>query len=202
MRNKPKGCLKAARGKLLLICEFLRLNDFASSLGEFLNVKDDMKELLDFIEAEARANAAFHITNADNLTKESNSLLNLLLAGAGGALAFAAALIQKTMPVPEWQVWAVTSAALYLFTLSALVVFKCLWVQDIWPPANEPKNYPLSGYTVEEIRKFDLENKQTCCDSNRLRNEKVGVWLNRCRVLAALTPLVTVLVAAGVVAAA
>lgn len=154
-----------------------------------------MKELLDFIEAEARANAAFHITNADNLTKESNSLLNLLLAGAGGALAFVAALVQKTVPVPGWQIWAVGAGAVYLFCIAGLVVWRCLWVQDIWPPANEPKNFPLSGYTVEQIRQFDLENKQRCCDNNRLRNEAVGAWLNRCRALSAATPLVTALAA-------
>lgn len=153
-----------------------------------------MKELLDFIEGEARSNAAFHITNADNLSKESNTLLNLLLAGAGGSLAFVAALLQKATPVPSWQTWAVGAAAAYLFAISALLVWKCLWIRPIWPSANEPKNFPLSGYTVEELRQFDLENKQQCCDNNRIRNEQVGAWLNGCRALAASTPIVTVLV--------
>lgn len=162
-----------------------------------------MKELLDYIEAEARANAAFHIANADNLTKESNTLLNLLLAGAGGSLAFVAALLQKTTPVPSWQPWAVGAASAYLFVLAALVVWKCLWVQDIWPPANEPGSFPLTGYTVEQIRQFDLQNKQQCCDRNRARNERIGAWLNRCRALAAATPLFTAAAAwAAVVAAA
>jgi len=162
-----------------------------------------MKELLDYIENEARVNAAFHIANADSLTKESNTLLNLLLAGAGGALALLVSLLQKTTPAPTWQLWAVGAAAVYLFALAGLVVRKCLWVQDIWPPANDPRNFPLTGYSLDQIRQFDLENKQRCCDSNRLRNEGVGIWLNRCRSLAAATPLVTALVAlaAAVVAA-
>lgn len=159
-----------------------------------------MKELLDYIEGEARINAAFHLTNADNLTKEGNTLLNLLLAGAGGALALVAALLQKTTPVPSWQPWAVGAASAYLFILAALVVWKCLWVQEIWPPANEPKNFPLTGYTVEQIREFDLQNKQQCCDNNRVRNERVGTWLNRCRALAAATPVVTACAAWAAVA--
>lgn len=161
-----------------------------------------MKELLDYIEGEARTNAAFHLANSDNLTKESNTLLNLLLAGAGGSLAFVAALLQKNTPVPLWQPWAVGATAAYLFALAALVVWKCLWVQDIWPPANEPKSFPLSGYTLDEIRQFDLENKQQCCDNNRIRNERVGTWLNRCRALAVGTPVVTALSAWVAVAVA
>lgn len=158
-----------------------------------------MSDLLDFIETEARANAAFHITNADNLTKESNTLLNLLLAGAGGSLALAAGLLQKTTPVPMWQVWSAGAASAYLFALAGLVIWRCLWVQDIWPPANEPKNFPLTGYTADELREFDLHNKQACSDQNRERNEKVGVWLNKCRAFSAGTPLVIAL--AAVVAA-
>jgi hypothetical protein len=161
-----------------------------------------MKELLDYIENEARANAAFHITNADNLSKESNTLLNILLTGAGGSLAFVAALLQKTSPVPPWQPWAVGAAATYFFILAALVVWKCLWVHDIWPPANEPGNFPLTGYTLDDIRKFDLENKQRCCDNNRTRNERVGSWLNRCRALAVATPIITAFAAWVAVVAA
>lgn len=158
-----------------------------------------MKELLDYIEGEAKSNAAFHITNADNLTKESNTLLNLLLAGAGGALALAGGLLQKAAPVPIWQIAAVGAAATYLFGLAWLVVNRCLRVQDIWPPANEPANYPLTGFSVDEVRQGDLINRQKCSDLNRIRNEDVGVWLNRSRTLAAATPVVTAL--AGVVAA-
>ncbi len=155
-----------------------------------------MKELLDYIEAEAKANAAFHITNADNLTKESNTLLNLLLAGAGGALALLVGLIQKTTLVPMWQIAAVGSATTYLFLISGLVIWRCLWVQNIWPPANEPKNFPLNGYTVEEIRQGDMKIRQECIMLNNARNGAVAVWLNRSRALAAATPLVTFVVAA------
>lgn len=154
-----------------------------------------MSELLDFIETEARSNAAFHITNADSLQKESNTLLNLLLAGAGGALALATGLLQKTGPVPAWEVWGATAASIYLFILSGLVVWRCLWVQAIWPPANEPKNFPLTGFSVDDLREADLKNKQTCCDHNRARNEKIGNWLNKCRALSAATPLVIALAA-------
>lgn len=154
-----------------------------------------MRELLDHVEAEAKANAAFHITNADNLTKESNTLVNLLLAGAGGSLAILIGLVQKSPAAPSWQVWAVGVAAAYLFLIAGLVIWRCLWVQDIWPPANEPKNFPLDGHTLDEIRQGDIANRQACIDLNRARNGAVGVWLNRSRALAAATPLATALAA-------
>lgn len=161
-----------------------------------------MSDLLDFIETESRANAAFHITNADNLTKESNTLLNLVLAGGGGALALAAGLLQKITPVPRWQIAAVSAAAGYLFLLAGLIIWRCLWVQDIWPPSNEPKNFPLTGYSVDELPGFDLENQQGRIGKNRTRNEVVGTWLNKCRALAAPTPIVTALAAIAAVMAA
>lgn len=148
-----------------------------------------MKELLDFVEGEARVNAAFHIANADILQKESNTLLNLLLAGAGGALALTITMLQKPTPVPLWQIMSTASAAAYLFAVAGFVIWRCLWVEDIWPPANEPKNFSLDLYSVDQLRRFDLDNKQYCCDLNRVRNEGVGSWLNRCRALAAMTSL-------------
>jgi hypothetical protein len=153
--------------------------------------------LLDYIEKEAKENAAFHLSNADALLKESNTLLNLLLAGAGGALGLMIALAQKI--APTWQLAGVCSVSLYLFAIAGLLLFKCLWVKPIYPPSNEPVNLMQDGFDVLEIRKAELNNKQGCITLNRERNDHVGYWLNRCRAMAACVPLVF-LAAAWVVA--
>lgn len=155
-----------------------------------------MTQILDYVEAESRANMAFHISNADALSKESNTLLNLMLASAGGLLAFAVGLVDKS--ADAWQIGGVTVASAYLFAVAGLLVRFCLWVQPIWPPANEPKNFPLEGYELENIRVGELANRQTCIERNVARNESVGDWLNRCRSMAAAAPVVATAGAAAV----
>lgn len=60
-------------------------------------------EKLDFIEAEAKANVAFHLACAEALAKESNTLLTVLLTGAGASLGFAINLVEKG--ALQWLLW-------------------------------------------------------------------------------------------------
>jgi hypothetical protein len=155
-----------------------------------------MNTALDFFEAEAKENAAFHLANAEALLREGNTFLNLLLAGAGGSLALMVTLAEKS--APTWQTGGVGATSGYLFLLSALLLLKCLWVRPIYPPANEPKNLMQDGFEIEQIRKVEMRNRQACIDANRDRNDEVGLWLNRCRAMAAATPLIFLVVAAVV----
>lgn len=149
--------------------------------------------LLDYIEKEAKENAAFHLSNADSLIKESNALLNLLLAGAGGSLGLMITLAQKS--APHWQTWSVGAVSAYLFLLAGLLLYQCLWIKPLYPPANEPCNLMQEGFDVYQIRRADLQNKQACIDLNRERNDAVGLWLNQCRAMAACVPIVFVVAA-------
>ena len=47
-----------------------------------------MTDLLDWVEKQALENLRFRIQDADNLTKESNTTLTILLAGMGASLAY------------------------------------------------------------------------------------------------------------------
>lgn len=149
-----------------------------------------MEKLLDFMYLEARANMAFHIANGDSITKETNTFLNLLLGAGSGLFALAVSLWQKP-GFPIWAVGGMLYASAYCFLLSAVLVWKCLWVHDIAAPANEPKNYPLDPqYLFDDIREIELTNLQDRIDQNKARNVKVGDWLNLCRAFAAGTPVV------------
>ncbi|MBL3588997.1 MAG: hypothetical protein JMN24_04270 [gamma proteobacterium endosymbiont of Lamellibrachia anaximandri] len=55
-----------------------------------------MNDLIQYIEAETKATANFHIDCAETLMRESNTLLMLLLGGAGGALALFVGLNEKS----------------------------------------------------------------------------------------------------------
>lgn len=152
-----------------------------------------MKKNLDWLESEARANAAFHIASADALCKESNTLLNILLGGAGGSLAYMANLSAKA--AANWQIFGFGSTSVFLFIVAGLTVWKCLRVRPIMPPANEPIHLMRDGFDADAIRYSELKNKQACIDLNRARNDDVGFWLNLCRGLAACTPIIFALAA-------
>ncbi len=153
-------------------------------------------ELLDYVEAAAKDNAAFHLGNADVLARESNTLLNILLAGAGGSLAYLITLLDKGSAL--WMKAGVASIALYLFLVAALLLLKCLYIRPFFPATNEPKNLMAPEYPLESIRRVELQNRQACIDANRDRNDTVGMWLNRCRALATATPIVFAVVSLAV----
>ena len=150
-------------------------------------------EKLDFLETEARSNAAFHIACADALENQGHTFLILVLAGAGAALGYAINLFEKS--AQRWLVYGLVAVTVYLFVIAAIVTIKCLWARPMYPPANEPQNLDQESHDLDAIRRVDISNRQHCIDLNRDRNDVVGLWLNRCRLLAVATPIVFVAVA-------
>jgi hypothetical protein len=145
-------------------------------------------EILDYAEASAKENASFHIANADALTRESNVLMNMLLAASAGSLAYFVTLTEKGAVL--WLKVGVGATTAYLFAIAATLLYKCLRIRPIWPPANEPKNLILEGCDADSVRRAELKNRQACIDLNRDRNDTVGMWLNRCRAMSTGTPIV------------
>lgn len=159
--------------------------------------REDNVEKLDFIEAAAKGNAAFHLACAEALAKESNTLLTIVLTGAGASFGYAISLAEKN--APQWLLCGLGTVSIYLFAVAALTTWKCLWVGDIHPPENEPKNLIHDDFDVDAVRRAELNNKQECINRNKDRNTKTGLWLNRCRLFAAATPVVFAAVALVVV---
>lgn len=142
----------------------------------------------DYIEAEAKANFAFHLACAETLAKEANVLLTVLLTGAGASFGFVINLVEKG--ASQWLLYGLGAVSAYLFAIAALTTWKCLWVRTMYPPANEPKNLNQTNLSIAAVRRSELKNKQIYIDKNKERNDSVADWLNRCRMLAAATPLV------------
>lgn len=163
---------------------------------------------LDYIEAEARGTADFHIGCADALAREANATVVLLFAGAGGALAYGVSLHDK--PAVQWAAWGMAAAGLYLFLLSGLTVYHCLRVRPIYPPCNmpgllldapewgtTPPAGAVDGWLVSHVRDANLRSKDWCIRQNIERNDIVGHRLNLCRLWAAAVPLVFIAGAAA-----
>ena len=154
-------------------------------------------ETMKWIEGEARNNAEFQVSCADALERQASALLNLLLTGAGGALAYAVNLAEKHAAV--WQQAGMASTAIWLFVVATILLGRALWSRSAYGPANDPGNLKTAHeMELADALEHELENRQFCITSNRARNDTVGRWLNICRCLAAATPIVF-LVAAVVV---
>lgn len=149
-------------------------------------------ESVKWVEDQALLVSAFQERVIDALEKQAASLLNLLLAGAGGALAYAVNLAEKH--AAAWQSVGVAAVSVWLFFVAALVLWRAMWSREIYPPANDPGNLVLvSEMDLTKVRVLDLKNHQAGIAANRVRNDVVGRWLNTCRLLAAGTPIVFVM---------
>ncbi len=165
-------------------------------------------DLLDYVEAEAKACADFQIACRDVVLKEANTTVAGLFASGVGGLAYAVSLSDK--PAMVWAAWGVAAGSAYLFMLALLMVVFCLRTQNVWPPANDPgllldaeelkggKPGANISDRVEALRRANLRSKQRSIDNNRAINASVARWLDRLRLAAVLVPLVFTAVAVWV----
>lgn len=146
-------------------------------------------ETMKWIEGAARSNAEFQVSCADSLERQGSALLNLLLTGAGGALAYTVNLAEKHGAA--WQQAGMAAVSVWLFAVAALLLVRVLWSRPIYGPANDPGNLQ-AAYEMDlaSALEYEMQNRQFCIAQNRERNDSVGRWLNICRSLAAATPLV------------
>lgn len=154
----------------------------------------ERKKLIDYAEQEAKILASFQIECADAVERASNTLLNILLSGAGGGLALAISLYERG--AEDWVLIGTFATSIYLFILCGILVRFCLWSSEISPTANEPNhiyNENTRSLELVLVKYYELKNRQQSIEYNRTRNENVGAWLNTVRSMAALTPLIIVI---------
>lgn len=148
------------------------------------------KELIEYAEQEAKVLAAFQIDCRVVLEHSRDVLINILLGGAGGALALAVSLFDKSSE--SWLFYGVSFTSFYLFLLCSVLV---LWNRDvkfITPPGFEPKGLYNDTYkhmNISEIREMYLKTRQQVIEDNRKDNRAFGEWIDRIRLFAAITPL-------------
>jgi hypothetical protein len=152
-------------------------------------------ELLDFAEKAGYENMRGHLAHAETLAKEASTTITLLLAGTGGALAYAVRWFDDGPKSPA--VWGAVVVAFWLACLSTLLVLKCLRVVSTEMLYNEPMNLykPELNLPMPEAREWELKNLQDRIQLMKLRNRPIAVWLDRLRIAAAFTPLPFIVVA-------
>ena len=145
-------------------------------------------ESVKWVEENGRLVSAFQERVVDALERQAAAFLNLLLAGAGGSLAYAVNLAEKQAAL--WQQWGMVAVSLWLFVVAALVLWRAMWSREMYGPANDPINL-IAAYTLDvtQARVFGLEHHQAGISANRARNDAVGRALNQCRLMAAATPI-------------
>lgn len=148
-----------------------------------------MSELLDLAEKAGHENMRERIEVAGMIQREANTVMALMLAGAGTALAYAGSDKGMTPGVTG----AALAVCLYLFLLAAVLNWKCLGLAAYPSAFNEPKSLNKPEYRVEQLRHWELENLQGRIGQAAAINTRRAAWLNRCRYAATLTPLVAVI---------
>lgn len=151
---------------------------------------------LDWIERAGVSNMQGKHATAQWLAQQAGVTLTVLLAGAGGSLAYATKLME---PGATAAAWGAAWLCGYLAVLGLWLVVGCLLARPIGAVYNEPGNLlsdAAQKYSFDELRRGELQLLQKGIDEAFHRNERVARHLNAIRVCAALSPLVFA-VAAG-----
>lgn len=145
-------------------------------------------ELLNWVEQAALENMRAHIKSGDDIKRESNIALTVIIAGASSALAYAVNVIGSPLDIDV--LWGVSVLSGYLFLLCAVLVFKCLRVGAFPAPTNEPTNLYKSDYPLQEIRECELKNMQGRIEDAERINQTTSKWLNRVWAATTLSPVI------------
>jgi hypothetical protein len=146
------------------------------------------RELIDWVEKQALENLRFRIQDAENISKESNTTLTILLAALGGGIAYTAKLLEADSE--QTVVVAMATTLVYIAVLCAVLLQKCMKIVAMPVPTNEPRNLFQKRFSLDAIREVELSNVQARIDEAVARNDASAAWLNRVRFLAILAPLV------------
>lgn len=145
---------------------------------------------------EGHKHLAARIATQAAVGEQVSTTLAVLLAGAGGAVAYAVRLAsERADPVG----WGALLAMVYLVLLCAVLVLKCTNTQSSPSLWQEPGNlvaYPEA--TLAQLQAGEAANLQARIEEQMALNSRRARWLNRVRYAALLAPLIF---AAGVAVA-
>lgn len=154
-----------------------------------------MDEFLKWVEQAGAENMKFRVQSAEQLAKDANTTLTLLLAGVGGALAFVAKTLQgPNHPSPSVLAGA-GALALWFMLLAVLTLHYCVQTRAFPAPTNEPKNLYQPKFALIDLREVELNNLQERIEQLTKRNDGVATRLDRVRYACAAAPIVFLIAA-------
>jgi|PersoiStandDraft_1058852.scaffolds.fasta_scaffold44556_2 hypothetical protein len=144
-------------------------------------------EHLDWAENIAVEHLKGRLATADVLLAQSNQLLNLVLTGMAGAIAFGVKVFSAGNSAVDW---GCAALSVWLALTAVMLITCCIRTRSTPCLYNEPKHvYPLTDLPLDQIRAYELENMQARIDQAKDRNRRVACWLDRCRYMASATPI-------------
>lgn len=161
-----------------------------------MTISNETAQQLDWAERAAMEHLKGRLATGDALHAQANQTLTLLLAAMAGALAIGAKVFEAGAGPVQWGAAAVSA---WLASIAIALTLKAIASRVTQTLYNEPRNLYqaelAAKYSLLELRTFELENVQGRINLTKARNEKVALWLDRCRYAAATTPLVFMLAA-------
>lgn len=148
------------------------------------------RNLVEYVEAEAKLLMKSQSENRVILERSRDTLMNILLAGAGGSLALAVSLFDKASE--SWLFYGVLLISIYLFGMGVLLVLGKSRTKSFLPMGNQPDYLYRSEYKDMDIIDFKelyLGTMQQVINENRENNADFSRWLNVIRLMAAATTL-------------
>lgn len=161
---------------------------------------------LTYLEDQARRNAAFSLDNLEKMNLRANTLLTLLLGGAGGAGAYTLGQIGK--PDSAMAMSALGVLSLWWFMLAAWVAVRAMPTRTVRAPANDGLALlkhlrgPLMTYIAQAkqagespkdgltlLREGELQVLHDTAAIYRSANESIATELDRVYVCAAASPV-------------
>lgn len=150
------------------------------------------REILEYVEREGKETIRFHLKNMDELYQQSVLTLSYLVAAASACIAGGINILTNH----DWPTiaWVLFLTGGYFFALAFVLEKKCLKPRPVESPANEPMKLLKSEksnheYTVDEIKRQELENLDKRIQANRTRNKETARQLNRVRLGVFLSPV-------------
>lgn len=153
-----------------------------------------MKEMLKWIDSQSQLAMQAELAFAEAIDRKATAFFNLLLASAGGGLAWSFA-IWKDGPAGV-ELVATLAATAWLFGVAALVLLKVLSTSDFYAPGYDAQPSADKLFSVEadddQWMRWMMDHRQLAIDHNRRRNQAAGRWLNRCQWLAVMAPAIVI----------
>jgi hypothetical protein len=121
------------------------------------------------------------------LVSQAATTLTLLLAGVGGALAYAIRILE---PGASPAAWGAAVVCAWLAILAAVLVARVINARNVPVLYNSPQNLLIPGAGIDQLQAGELQNLQARIDGQAAVNLLRADWLNRVRGGATLTPAV------------
>lgn len=152
-------------------------------------------ELVNWVESNANEALKFSLGVTESLLKDAGSLLNILIAGVGGALAFLIPQLQGGSI--GWLAVAIGSSGIYLAITGAVLLHKVIRTTDLQSVGNLPSALYQPKYSLIDLKVAENENIEIKRGRALNRNILMAKWLDSCRYLTLATPIV--FIASGLV---